>query len=353
MIERKIIYYPTIIVPSQWTKWAVLYFDKISSIIPEGLDFKEVVSPWNKCDFKIMKILEEEGELEPTDPQHLLNQREEWASKEKFILEFKNIVTSDRFQSIINTNWKRKPIWKVHRDKVSNEIYEFLHSQGLAEEDKGNWDWILMEEKTSLLYMSLLAKYLADVNPDFTVPGTDRNEYEKIIYGASSAQNGFISLNMKFMNVLPIPRVDAKIDDILKFKRKRKDELLHFRGVIDDLYKNISTAENKNEVRQIVISSKETVEKEVMKLIRMMKEENVQNVIGTFKSLLSIKSPTLLATLGVSLTSLPLEIKIPILGATGAIQIGHYLVHRINQQRAMLRESPFAYLYHARREGVI
>jgi len=71
---RKIIYYPTIIVPSEWTKWAVLYFDKVSSIIPEGLDYREVVNPWNEQDFKIMKILIEEGELEPTDPQHLLSQ---------------------------------------------------------------------------------------------------------------------------------------------------------------------------------------------------------------------------------------------------------------------------------------
>ena len=73
---RKIIYYPTIIVPSEWTKWAVLYFDKVSSIIPKGLDYRVVVNPWNEQDFKIMKILIEEGELELTDPQHLLSQRE-------------------------------------------------------------------------------------------------------------------------------------------------------------------------------------------------------------------------------------------------------------------------------------
>lgn len=44
-MERKIIYYPTIIVPSEWAKWAILYFDKVSSIIPKGVDYREVVNP--------------------------------------------------------------------------------------------------------------------------------------------------------------------------------------------------------------------------------------------------------------------------------------------------------------------
>jgi len=353
-MKRKIIYYPTIIVPSEWAKWTVLYFDKVSSIIPKGVDYKEVVNPWNEKDFKIMEILMEEGEFEPTDPQHLLSQREKWANREILIKEFKKIVTSNKFQSIINKNWKRSSIiWKVHWDKVSNGIYEFLHEQGLAEKDKNSWNWILMEEKTSLLYMSLLAKYLADVNPDFTVPGTDSNEYEKIIYGAFSHQNSFISLDAKFMNVLPAPASDVPITNILKFKRKRRDELLYFREVIDRVYQDISMAENEGEIKQIVLSYKEKIEREVTKLRKMMKEEHIKTVLGTFKSLLDIKPPVLLPTLGVSLSGLPLEVKIPILGITATIQIGYYLVDEINKQRAKLRESPFAYLYCAEKEGVI
>ena len=341
------------IVPSEWTKWAVLYFDKVSSIIPEGIDYREVVNPWNKKDFKIMKILMKEGEFEPTDPQHLLSQKEKWANREMLIKEFKKIVTSNKFQSITNKNWKRRPIWKVHRDKISNEIYEFLHEQGLAEADKKSPNWILMEEKTSLLYMSLLAKYLADVNLDFTVPGTDRGEYEKIIYGAFSDQNCFISLDTKFINVLPAPAPDVPITNILKFKRKRRDELLYFREVIDRIYRDISMAKNKGEIKQIVLSYKEKIEMEVTKLRKMMREERIKAVLGTFKSLLDIKSPALLTTLGVSLSELPVEIKIPILGITATIQIGYYLVDEINKQRAKLRKSPYAYLYCAEKAGII
>jgi len=351
-MERRIIYYPTIVIPSQWTKWTVLYFDKVISIIPENLNFKEVIYPWNEKDFRIMKILMDEGELERANPQDLIGQREKWRSVEMFEKEFRRIVTSKRFQSIINRNWKRNHKWKVHRDKISYKVYEFLHNQGLAEEDKQR-DWILMEEKTSLLYMSLLAKYLADVNPDFTIPGTDRNEYENMIYGASSHQNSFVSLDIKFMNILPIPRWDVPINDILRFKRRRKDELLHFREIIDNIYREISIAENEREIKQTVLSYKENIERKVAELRKTMKEENIKTVLGAFKSLLDIKSPALLTTLGVSFAELPSEIKIPVLGMTAIIQIGYYLVDKINQQRAKLRTSPFAYLYYAEKAKVI
>ena len=201
--------------------------------------------------------------------------------------------------------------------------------------------------------MSLLAKYLADVNPDFTVPGTDSSEYEKIIYSAFSRRNSFISLDAKFMNVLPAPASDVPITNILKFKEKRRYELLNFREVIDKIYQNISMAENEGEIKQIVLSYKEKIEIEVTKLRKMMMEEHIRTVFGTFKSLLDIKSPALLTTLGVSLSELPVEIKIPILGITATIQIGYYLVDEINKQRAKLRESPFAYLYCGQKAGVI
>ena len=354
MMERKIIYYPTIVVPSYWAKWAVLYFDKVSSIIPQDLNFKEVINPWNEKDFETMRILMHEGELEPSDPQDLLwKETKEWENVKAFEEEFKEIVTSNTFKSIINRNWRRNPIWKVHRDKLSSEIYEFLHDQELVEEDRKSWNWILMEKKTSLLYMSLLAKYLADIEPDFTVPGTDRKDYEQIIYEASSHQNGFVSLDTKFMSILPIPREDVPINNILKFKRKRRDELLHFREAIDNIYRDVSNAENHNEIKQIVIHHQERIEREVKNLSRLMKEENIKVILGAFKSLLDIKSPTLITALGTSLTQMPIQVQIPILEVTATIQIGYYWVNRRNQQRAQLRKSPFAYLYHAQAERVI
>lgn len=353
MVGRKIIYYPTIIIPSQWAKWAVLYFDKVSPIIPGNLDLREVIRPWNKSDFYTMEILMSEGELEPYPPELLLRKTEKWRNVKAFEEEFKKTVTSESFRSIINRDWRKHPIWRVHRNKVSDRIYEFLNSQGLAERNKENWNWILMEEKTSLLYMSLLAKYLADIELDFAVPGTDRIEYEKIIYGATSHQNGFVSFDTKLIDILPTPHREVSVNTVLKFKRKRRNELLHFREIIDNFYRNISNAENLNEIRQIAIGYRERIEREVENLSRLMKEENVKAIFGAFKSLLDIKSPTLLAALGTSLVQAPIQIKIPILGITAIIQIGYYWIDRRNQQRAKLRESPFAYLYYAQKERVI
>jgi len=105
---------------------------------------------------------------------------------------------------------------------------------------------------------------------------------KKIIYGAFSRRNGFISFDAKFINVLPAPDPEVSITNILKFKKKRRYELLYFREVIDEIYQNISMAENEGEIKQIVLRYKEKIEKEVTKLRKMMKEEHIKNCFWNF-----------------------------------------------------------------------
>jgi hypothetical protein len=45
-------------------------------------------------------------------------------------------------------------------------------------------------------------------------------------YGAFLHRKGFVSLDIKFMNILPTPCQDVPIDNILRLKRKRRDELI-------------------------------------------------------------------------------------------------------------------------------
>lgn len=354
MSERKILYYPTILVPLRWLKWAILYWDKVSSIVPH--DWKnELLLKYsrNKESYKVMKFLEGEGEFEFTRPDSLFHQTRDWGTVKAFKTELKEIVNSPQFQSKINKNWRKNPIWRIHWDKISNRIYEFLREKELAEEDKQNNNWILVEENASLIYMALLAKYLADVNLDYTIPGTDWQEYETMIYESSDINNGFPSLNAKFLDVLPVPRDDASINDILKFKKKRKDELLHFREVMDELQREISHAESEKEIKQLVVQYKERIKREVSKLKEAMKDSNIRITLATFKSLIDIKSPVLIETLGFSMAKLPPAISIPIISATVGIQIGCVWIDNKNRDRARRRESPFSFLYYAREKRVI
>jgi len=354
MSERKILYYPTILVPLGWLKWTTLYSDKVSSIVPEGWDNKPSLEHWqHKESYKAMKYLKEMGEFEFTRPQSLFDQRRHWGKVNVFENEFVEIVNSPQFRSKINRNWRKYPEGRIHRDKISYGIYEFLRGKELAEKDTQDPNWYLVEENTSLLYMALLAKYLADVDLDYTTPSTDWQEYETMVYESSDINNGFPSLNAKFLDVLPVPRDDVSIKDILKFKKKRKDELLHFREVIDRLQREISHAETENEIKQLVVQYNESLEREVSGLKKTMKDSRIKTIMATFKSLIDIKSPALIEAIGFSFIALSPAISIPIISATAAVQIGYTWIDNNNRNRVRLRESPFSFLYYAREKRVI
>jgi hypothetical protein len=65
-MSRTILYYPTILIPSNWLKWTTLYWDKIGSIVPE--DFQNIFDeneplfrdPRDVESFNLMKKLKDD-----------------------------------------------------------------------------------------------------------------------------------------------------------------------------------------------------------------------------------------------------------------------------------------------------
>ena len=76
-------------------------------------------------------------------------------------------------------------------------------------------------------------------------------------------------------------------------------------------------------------------------------------------TILSVKSPTLWATIGVTTGQAKRVADLPVgwtgagLAFLGAIEITHHMIDSRNKKRASLRESPLAYAYHAQKEGIL
>lgn len=353
--KRTILYYPTISVPTgAWLRQALLYWDEIGSIVPQRWDNSDLI-PYTPD----IEYLRAEGEFRPFRPETLTTQPERWNDLQALEKEFRSIVTSVGFQRLLAPTHQRQLAWHIHLDKVSARLFSFLERTGLAAVDSENPEWYLVEEKTALLYMAVLAKYLADIDIQATVPGTDRREYERLIYDAPSRWRGFVCLDTRFRNVLPIPRDDVPLSDILPFKRKRRAELLNFRQQIDHFQQKLSQAEDRREVKQIVTSFRESIEKGLNDLSTLLQDAKIAMTVGSLKTIINAKSPTLWGTLGViigqatKVTELPIEWTLPRLGVLGLIEVGCHLIDKRNEQRAALRKSPFAYLYHAQAEGLL
>jgi len=88
----------------------------------------------------------------------------------------------------------------------------------------------------------MLAQHLADRDKEATVPGTDRREYESLVYCARNPERALACIEARFSRALPSPRSDVSLAKILAFKRKREGELLGYRERIDTLQQQLSNA---------------------------------------------------------------------------------------------------------------
>jgi len=385
MMKRTILYYPTIAIPPEWIRFSILYWDQISSIVPKSWEEKMVDSKIdafsNGESYKIMQFLRDEGCYEPIRPEnetvHLdvdqefeaILKSQRFQSKlppmlyrEKLLhkAQFMGELQSATFGGIFKEDLMRDLIGsignyfsRVHKDKTSKDIMlKLLVDNGLAIEDYNNPDWYIVERNTSLLYMAILAKHLSYTKRDYTIIGTDWEEYESLLFESYNENVGFPSITTKMLNILPVPRSDVRIEQILKFKREKEDELLKFRFLLDEFESELSHAENENQMKHIMITYKERIELDVSNLKKYMKYSDIKATMESFKSLIDIKKPVLWESLALSLGSPPTAI-IPLLGITAAIQIGLTWIDNKNEKMVRARNSPYSYLYYAKNARII
>jgi hypothetical protein len=348
--KRTILYYPTISIPTRdWLRTALLYWDEIGSIVPEG--YQENL----RNDSPDIRYLLEEGEFRPFPPRYLNH----GDKVEQFKKELASIIETPKFQNLVSPQETRLLNSPIHIDKISHWVVNYLEQRGLAQYDENDRDWIRFEEHTALLYMAILAKYLADQDSMATVPGTDLQEYENLIFEATLPRDGFACLTTNYLNMVLIPREDVPLSRIVKFKRKRRSELLEFRLQINEFDRSLRVCQSKSDANDVTATFSEKITKELDELKAVMDDSLVATVIGSFKTIIKLDSPALWGTAGITAGQATQVAKVPIqwsaagIGIVGAIEIANFLSDKRNEQRATLRDSPFAYLYHAQRKGIL
>lgn len=363
-MNRTILYYPTIDIPRKsWLRHALLYWDEVSSIVPKSLDDKLLINLSSDIHY-----LMEEKQFRPIKPEDLIFKTDNWEIFQAFQNEFQEIVSSPHFKTFIaNQNFSRKYMGnsnkvennsRIHRNKTSDSIYYFLEEQGLAKRGR-NDEWINFEKNTALLYMSLLAKYLADIDSEHTTIGTDYIAYEKFNFKRVSENQGFPVVSFNLNNVLPTPKDNVPFERIVDFKRKRIDNLRHFKKMLSDFQTKVSNSQSNAEIKEYTINFQETLLNGVEDLNAVLNDGRIDYTVKSIKSLISLKSPTTLTALGsvinnqIDLVNIPIYINIAGLAFIGVIELTANYIDSRNKERAKLRESPFSYIYYAQRQGII
>ncbi|MBL7914392.1 MAG: hypothetical protein JNL49_05040 [Bacteroidia bacterium] len=366
-MKRTILYYPTIDIPRKsWLRHALLYWDEVSSIVPKSYDVKIL----NELSPDIHYLIDE-GQFRAIKPEDLVYKNDNREAFYQFRDEFIEVVQSPTFQQFIKLNNKseskrihfdkigKNRIARIHNNKITESIFHFLQEQDLAKRDKGQNDWVSFEKTTALLYMSLLAKYLADIDSEQTTIGTDYATYERFNFKRVKEKEGFPIVSFSLENVLPSPMSDVPLEKIIDFKLKRKQNLLHFKKHLSDFQIKVSKTKSQAELKEVATTFKEGLVKEVEDLKAVLGDAKIDSNLKSFKSLINLKSPTMLATAGVfidnklDLINLPIDLTAIGLTVIGALELTFNYIELRNKQRAKERESPFSYIYQAQKYSLI
>jgi hypothetical protein len=359
-MNRTVLYYPTIAIPDNWwLRQAVFYFDEVGSIVPQtmtwaGDSLGQLIPLTPELEF-----LQQERIFRAISPEQLTLGRG-WEEAWELQGDLRAIVTTERHRAQRTDEYVH-----LHRGKTNESILNILQSEGLIKPAESTpykgeaWEWMLVEKNTALLYLSLLAKYLSAIDKEATVPGTDREEYRDLVYGANQEKEGETGVQLHLQKILPVPKPGTDIHKIVEFKRKRHDELLQFRSSIDDLEDKLAKSQDKEEVRHNLIRFAERQQIEVSSLSAALADARIETVLGSVKALVKSNSPafwsSLLAAIGGIAAGTP-AISIPAIivgGVMAACEVSTYVMDRRVKARSQAKQSAVAYLHYAKAEGLI
>lgn len=374
---RSILYYPDINMKDQsWLRNAVLYWDKVSSIVPEEdktivlspeicelmeQDYYRPMYPSSLFASEFLPDFEEEVIERLSAPDRLPDLRPNKlisSAKSASCGTDKLLSDTEYGRYYIHEDklpWHELPVM-LHHEKTNRKLYDFMCERNLLKRD-GTGNWYVLDEKTARLYMSLLAKYLAKAESvrtgHFIAVGTDRPvnlsyAYEK---ESSSPENGSWCLDCVMQNILPTPGKGVPLKKILSFRRRYRDELLQFRQELDSFENSLKTCGDVQEIQRFSESFREKIELETGKLTRIMHQSGIEAVLTTAKSLIELDQstvPAILSTMAIGSRSRVLSA-----ASYGMIKITAGRLNLRRQRKEILSASGFAYLYHANTKKII
>lgn len=341
---RNILYYPTFRPPSAlWLRNALLYWDSVSTIVPME-DGDQIKDP-------DLTFLRGEGAYRPVAPLALYEAAtgDTWL-EERFSKEIAEPAFTKRLAESPVDDYVRLSAFKL-----------FPSIQRILEEREWlAWDWregsIPVKKPIADLYMSLLARFVADnCSGDYSQPCTSDPGCEALAFGGGFDPGVHVLLD----RALPQARPDATLADILLFRKRRRDDLLRFRALMDDLQAKVADVKSEGELNFVTERFKEQVELQLVDLNTLMSEAGIKGMIGSLRALCGLKTPEVLGALGtVAATKLvagdqAAEIVggVALIGG-GALTLASSVIDARTKRREALM-SPLSYVLAGQNEGLL
>lgn len=327
--ENTILYYPTIkIEDGVWLRNALLYWDKVSSIVPG--------SNYNDANSAEVEYLWDVGLYEPIYPIEM--QSDEDLCKEFCKKVKKNIKRHKNYS---------KTYSKIHIEKTPSSILDYLLDEGIA---KRNCDgpWINMNERDANVYMATLARYLAKIHGNVEI-GTDNCRkflYPYIPEKSKKKMDRQIYLNIAMQDILPVPNLDSPLEDIIDFKKQYKNELKCFKNRIDQFQGDLEECKNVKQLQERIQILQLEIESDLKEIDKLMSGSGMRKTKKALRTLVPIGLEAGIAMLGLEEIMSPMQTII----ANAAVGLGAQLF--CTEKELQLAEDK-AYLFYARQNEMI
>ncbi len=360
-MAQTILYYPTIdIQDGQWLRNAILYWDKVASIVP--YDNYPSFSP------EIL-YLKERKLYTPIFPQNLFYS--------DYATDFASAIVRriDRYSKYINRKTDPNKVYQsshtvgIHKNKIyAPALHELIHYKKIPANllnyladnqyvNDYNYDgWMEFDSKVAAIYMRTLAEYTVKCYSDDIVIGTDRAERQRDIYTRSTPRINSTCFSLALNNCLPQPTMDVGFEQLLDFKENRKQEFQQFRKELRDFETILSGCSSVEEMKFRTEEFKESWQREITQAQKMFKGDRIPYLLGSLFTLISI--PSIAIDLEQMIqkfmpASLSPLVSYAILGGVSAIGVGYQFVNHRNKVNERRSSTGFAYLIKASKEGII
>jgi Family of unknown function (DUF6236) len=350
-MSRTILYYPNIEVPTSglWIRRALLYWDDVAAIVPPSYDHEINERAVERFRPEVQELYERKI-FRPLNPGSLFMDHR---AASAFTTDWET-VSADLTRKF--TPLKRPDCnVPIYKDKASPNIFYDLKARGLAKETR-NPALYLFESSTAVIYMALLAKHMAAAQPNPTIPGTDVERLSDLAFGKNTSGNMQPVLSARLADMIPVPSPSVSLKAVLDFRQRYQAELLAFRAAMDDFEKTLAEATDNSEVVRETERFKERVESETIQLRKALRSTKISTVLGSLQAFIKPNSPTLIGSAAVlagkatSLAAVPILWVIAGAATAGLIEVGMHWFGKVQERREALKDTPFAYLFLARRK---
>lgn len=357
------LYYPWIDITNEdWLKSAVLYWDKIRTVVPESIKTPySTRTALELHDVGILTPLRVQSDME--EIQSLTDDVVKYLDKPETAEFF--LADELRPQMLIHTDKLSMSVQRlasIHPEKLSSEVrYALENSKVLSGQSGG---WYEVDARFADFYMTLLATRLServgaglltdrptnnklaisvklDASLDNQVSQMRKRIREYDAYGqreiapATLAQGMLVDLILQRIRIAP----ETPVNKIIKFRRKHADELGRFRSKIDLLTQTVSSDLPIQNLRQKV---KDIYHNEVFPSLKDLNKGLRAHGIRWFTenylkvAFLSTSSTSVIALLGLSVPQ-------ALLVSGGISLTASAILYNLDKAQT-LSKNPFAYI---------